>query len=275
MTSAREILLTLSWKYGGDWEAIYRAIQKKEMLSEEIRKEALSKTKSNFLTLVDTLYPYSLQQCFKPPFVLYYYGDIGLLSREYRLTVVGTRTPTDYQKNAVASYVEEAESALSSGVVVVSGMAGGIDQAAMNAAYRKKAPFIGILGGGIDRLYPESARALYEAAKRKEGLVLSEYPLDLAPKPENFLFRNRILAALSDVVLVGGGKNRSGTATTARYALEQGKEILALPCNNTGDDLTNSLIRDGAEIVLSSEDLISSLRSAYRTSGGKAGERSP
>jgi DNA processing protein len=90
--------------------------------------------------------------------------------------------------------------------------------------------------------------------------VVSEYPALGKAKPENFLFRNRLLVGLSETVFVGGGKNRSGTSSSVRIAIENNKEIMALPCNITGDDLTNSLIADGARSVLCAKDIVECLK---------------
>jgi DNA processing protein len=126
-----------------------------------------------------------------------------------------------------------------------------------------KAPIISVIGSGIDNPYPSDNDGIYDYCKSGKGLVISEYPGKVSAKPENFLFRNRLLSSLSEVMFVAGGKNRSGTSSSVRLALEDNREILALPCDITGDDLTNSLISDGALSVLSASDLVNSLKERY------------
>jgi DNA processing protein len=138
-------------------------------------------------------------------------------------------------------------------------MAYGLDQVCMKAAMRVGAPVVSIIGSGIDLPYPSENDGLYDYCKSGKGLVISEYPLTREAQPKNFIFRNRLLAACSPIIFVGGGKNLSGTSATVRMALERGKEITALPCNVTGNDLSNTLIKDGATSILSSEDLIKEL----------------
>ena len=260
MVTAREILLTLSFKYKGDWMKVYEAIKKKEPIKDEEKKEAIDKTKANFVTLVDPDYPEFLKTISQPPFLFYYYGDKSLLLEKYRLTVVGTRHPSLYQTEKVYSLLAEAEKRLNNKIVVVSGMAIGVDASGMRAALACGGKYIGILGSGIDNPYPTANEDLYKLAKQGKGLIISEYPLAEEAKPQNFLFRNRLLAAFSDVLMVGGGKNKSGTSVSVKYALDFNKEVLALPCNVTGDDLTNSLIQDGARSVLGVDDIISALK---------------
>ncbi|MCH3966920.1 MAG: DNA-protecting protein DprA [Bacilli bacterium] len=130
MVTAREILLTLSFKYKGDWMKIYEAIKKKEPIKDEEKKEAIDKTKANFVTLVDPDYPEFLKTISQPPFLFYYYGDKSLLLEKYRLTVVGTRHPSLYQTEKVYSLIAEAEKRLNNKIVVVSGMAIGVDASA-------------------------------------------------------------------------------------------------------------------------------------------------
>jgi DNA processing protein len=255
----RDILLTLSVRYQGEWTRIYDAIKAKEELKAEEIHDAYQKTKANFLTLSDSEYP----ECFKnqcnPPFLLYYYGNKDFLKLKYRLAVIGTRSPTLYQNDTVFSLIQDLEKKFSDKVGIVSGMAKGIDQIAMMAAMERGAPILSVIGSGIDNPYPKENQKIYDYCCSQKGLVLSEYPLSTEAKPENFLFRNRLLASLGNALFVGGGRNRSGSASSVRYALDQNKDVLALPCNITGDDLTNSLISDGARSVLGVHDLADAL----------------
>lgn len=257
---ARDIVLALSIRCHGEWKDIYDIVAKKiQFTDEEFQKEIL-KEKAPFFAITDDEYPDYFKSVYQPPFLLYYYGNLDILTKGPRLTVVGTRKPNDYQNATIPQLLKECFERMKQKLVLVSGMAEGIDALAMRTAISAGVPVIGILGSGIDNPYPESSRDIYDYCRNGNGIILSEYPLKSKPLASHFTFRNRLLAACGHVVFVGGGKNRSGTSATARQALEQGKDILALPCDITGDDLTNSLIRDGARPVLESQDLIDALK---------------
>lgn len=261
--NADDVLLALSVKREGNYSLMISDIKKKVPLTHEEMQAARDLTKANFLTIVDHEYPSCFTMIENPPLILYYYGNFDLLNKPYRLTVVGTRQPTVYQEDTTYKMIQEVEEKTKNRVIICSGMAKGIDQAAMKAAMDVGAPVISIIGSGIDNPYPSENQELYEYCKSDKGLVLSEYPLSQQAKPENFLFRNRLLAAVSQVLFVGGGKSHSGTSATVRYALDDNRDVYALPCNVSGNDLTNSLIQEGAYSALSSMDLIEGLISSY------------
>jgi DNA processing protein len=257
---SREVLLFLSNKFEGEWQKIFDALQKKEIdvTDEEIKKlEAI--TKANYVEITSPMYPDCFKESYNPPFLFYYYGNLDLLNARYRMTCVGTRKPTMYQTDTCDMLIREVEEHFHNEVVIISGMAYGLDQVCMKAAMRVGAPVVSIIGSGIDLPYPSENDGLYDYCKSGKGLVISEYPLTREAQPKNFIFRNRLLAACSPIIFVGGGKNLSGTSATVRMALERGKEITALPCNVTGNDLSNTLIKDGATSIISSEDLIKEL----------------
>lgn len=259
--TTREILLTLSYLCDGDWKKMLDIIQHKKIVpSDEQVLEASSKLKASFITIIDENYPKCLKECNCPPMVLYYYGNINLLENQYKITCVGTRNPTLYQSEKCASLIFDAEKEFNNELCVISGMANGLDQVFMEECMNASAPIISVIGSGIDNPYPKNNNSIYEYCKSGKGLVLSEYPLDINAEKSNFVFRNRLLAALSNILFVGGGKKQSGTSTTVKYALDLGKEVCALPCNVTGDDLTNDIIKSGATSILSSKDLIEEIR---------------
>ena len=258
----RELLLALSYMHQGEWKEMYEDIYQHRPLSQEEIDEAKRNITTPYVTILDEDYPEPLKQSYYPPFLLYYYGNLDLLKKKYRLTAIGTRTPTLYQSDTSYSLLKEVEEHFHNDLVILSGMAKGIDQSCMRAAMDQNAPAVSILGSGIDYPYPKENNGLYDYCK-KEGLILSEYPLDSRPKPEHFVFRNRLLATLSMVVYCGGGKNRSGSMSTIQKAIEAGREICCLPCNVTGDDMTNSLLKDGASSILCASDLIEVLESRY------------
>ena len=265
MLKHREIILYFVLKHQGNWERIYQALEEKDKFDEKEYKKLIS-NQPPFISILDDDYPDSLKRIYRPPFGLFYYGNLDLLKSKYILTSIGTRTPTKYQEQYTYKLIKEVEEHYNSKVTLVSGMAKGLDYISMLAALNTNSPIISVLGNGLDIIYPKESSEIYNYCKNKNGLIISEYPLSYTPEKEDFIKRNRIVAGLSKVIYVGGGKNLSGSSTTIRFALEQNKEILALPCNNTGDDLTNTLISDGAEIVLSSKDIITKLERNYNFS---------
>lgn len=252
----RDLLLTLTIRYQGEWNSIYRALKEKEKVSQEEIYKAYSLIQCPFISILDEKFPPYLSGFRRPPFILFYYGDISLLDTPYRLTCVGTRNPTVYQESKSFELIQEAEEQFQSKLVIVSGMAHGIDQACMQAAMECHAPIISVIGSGIDAPYPSNNNGIYDYCKEGKGLILSEYPLQTKAQPKNFVFRNRLLSAIGQVIYIGGAKKASGTATTVSFALEMGKEVICLPCNVTGDDLTNSLIHDGSKPVLDVQDIV-------------------
>ncbi|MFA6829214.1 MAG: DNA-processing protein DprA [Bacilli bacterium] len=259
-TTVRDVLLYLSVKYQGNWNLMYKAIKNKQPFSNENVTDAYNKTKTEFLALTDENYPEGLKNQPNPPFILYYYGNINLLNEGYRLSSIGTRTPSLYQSDMVYKLIKETERELDNRVVIVSGMAKGLDCSSMKAAMETNAPVISVIGSGINNPYPSENHEIYEYCKSGKGLVLSEYPDMEEAKPDNFVFRNRIIAALGNQMFVEGGSLRSGTSSSVRLALDANKDILALPCNVSGDDLTNVLIQEGARSVLSAKDLVEAIK---------------
>mgnify|MGYP000187174404 FL=1 len=139
-------------------------------------------------------------------------------------------------------------------------MAKGIDGIAMRTAIKNNDNVIAILGSGIDNPYPKENIDIYEYCKTSnKGLILSEYPLDTKPLKENFPIRNRLIAGLCDCVFVPEAKIKSGTSITIKYALDNGKEIFVAPNQLFSNSLNNLLLRDGANICISADDLLDSL----------------
>lgn len=262
---ARRIRVALSKHCKGNWTLRYQKRTKKEARPSEELENAFSDRNCKVLIIGEDGYPDYFTRCQYPPMVRYYYGNLSLLSSRYRLTCVGTRKPTIYQHDTCRKLIEETEEKRNDSVVIVSGRASGLDEACRRAARKRGAPLISVLGSGIDFCYPENNKDIYEYCKSGKGLLISEYPGDLVPNKDNFLFRNRLRAARSEVLFVGGASaKRSGTKATVRYAVDRNKEILALPCNITGDDLTNTIIQEGAQAVLSSQDILDQLKDCYR-----------
>jgi DNA processing protein len=204
----------------------------------------------------DPRYPASLRELYDPPLVLFAKGDLNLLDT-VKLGIVGTRRPTPY---GLAVTERIAADLAAAGLTIVSGMARGIDSVAHNAALRVEGATIAVFGCGLDIIYPAENRSL-AAQIAEKGLLLSEYPMGTPGHPQNFPIRNRIISGMSVGVLVAEGAQYSGSAITAKLAMEQGREVFAIPGNITSKMSwgTNLLIKQGAKLVQSAEDILSEL----------------
>ena len=250
----KEFLVGISVKHNGDWEKIYDAILKKEDIGdEEMILRNISKLESKYITILDDEYPEMLRKSYRPPFVLYYHGDISLLSHyNNMISVIGTRKPTNYGRYATRYFVKE----LSKEKIIVSGMADGIDSFAHSVTLENNGSTIAVLGSGINYIYPSTNEELYKMIK-ENGLIISEYPNSTVPQPNNFIVRNRIIASLSPKLLViEANSNRSGTLTTVRFALMNGKDVLCVPKQVGKYSVCNHLIKDGAQLVDSPSDIL-------------------
>ena len=213
------------------------------------------------LTFSDAAYPGRLKNIYDPPALLYYKGKLPLLDDLLSVAVVGTRDCTPY---GVACAEKLGFGLASGGAVVVSGLAKGIDAAATRGALRAGGVTIGVAGNGLDVHYPYESRYLYEDVAAS-GVLFSEYPPGTEPAPGHFPVRNRILSGLSLAALVVEAPERSGALITANLALEQGRDVFAVPGNidspnSTG---TNALIRDGAKAITGAQDILSEYEGLY------------
>ena len=201
-------------------------------------------------------YPNQLREIYDPPLLLFTKGRLELLDRVI-LGVVGTRRPTPYGIAATERLSAELAAA---GLVIASGMARGIDTAAHRATLDAAGDTVAVFGSGLDHVYPAENRGLAEQVA-EHGLLLSEYPLASPAHPQNFPSRNRIISGLSVGVLVVEGAQYSGSAITARLATEQGRDVFAVPGNITSklSWVPNLLIKQGAKLVQSAEDVLTEL----------------
>ncbi|MCI6357858.1 MAG: DNA-processing protein DprA [Erysipelotrichaceae bacterium] len=252
MLKARDVLLYFSLKYIGDWDKIYSAIRNKEKFDENEYILLKSEVKSNYITMLDDEYPESLKNIHKPPFVIYYYGDINLLKNDKLITIVGSRDYSEYGEYCCVSITKEL---VTKGYVVVSGLARGIDVIAHNVALENEGKTIAILGSGIDYCYPKQNSKTYEQIKEK-GLLMSEYPNNFTAIKENFPKRNRILAGLSPNLFAPEFKINSGTSITISLALSYGKNIFCPPHPISSMTGNNILIKEGAMLVETANDII-------------------
>lgn len=242
-----ELLVYLSVIYQGDYRKILRALQTKERPEQSRIHATIRGLKSSWTTLISNDYPEQLKNISNPPFVLFYYGNLAL-TKQPMIGMVGMRQPTEYGKKMAFQFAQD----LSQRFVIVSGLAKGIDTYSHLGASMTRT--VAVLGCGIDYCYPASNYGLYKELK-KHGLVISEYPQDIAPKKYYFPWRNRLIAGLSNALVVVQAKAKSGTMTTVSHALEQGKSIYAVPCRIGDPEGTLCLLQDGAILLNDSKML--------------------
>jgi DNA processing protein len=208
-------------------------------------------------------YPQRLLEIYDPPPMLYVRGNPGALNN-HCISMVGTRRPTPYG-NQVAERL--GQDLAQRGLTIVSGLARGIDSSAHTGACRaSQGAAVGVLGTGVDVIYPKENRKLF-AEVEKRGALISEFPLGSHPAPENFPVRNRIVAGISLGVVIVQGAQYSGSLITARLGMEFGREVYGVPGNVTADVsfAPNQLIKQGAKLVTSWEDVIEELPTEVRT----------
>jgi DNA processing protein len=207
-------------------------------------------------------YPEQLREIYDPPPVLWVRGDLRLLSRP-AIAVVGTRHPTPYG-TGVAEML--ARDLAARGLLIVSGMARGIDSCAHKGALAARMPTVAVWGTGIDVVYPKENKKLADEILALGGAIVCEQPMGTFPAPQNFPRRNRILSGLCLAVLVVEAGENSGTRVTARCAAEQNRDLFAVPGNvtNKGSWTPNTLIKQGAKLVATWEDVWEELPSQVR-----------
>ena len=207
-------------------------------------------------------YPERLKEIYDPPPVLWVRGAVNLLSRP-AIAVVGTRHPTPYG-SGIAEMLSRDLAVRR--LLIVSGMARGIDSCAHRGALSARMPTLAVWGTGIDVVYPKENKKLAEEILAAGGAIVSEVPMGTFPAPQNFPRRNRILSGLSVAVLVVEAAENSGTRVTARCAAEQNRDLFAVPGNvtNKGSWTPNTLIKQGAKLVATWEDVWEELPSQVR-----------
>lgn len=218
--------------------------------------QAIRRAGAVALTLDDPRYPEVFRVVSEPPYLLFTAGRLEHLALP-AVAVVGTRSPTRYGREAAAKFGAGLAGA---GYAVVSGMARGVDSAAHEAALSAGGVTIGILGHGIDVVYPPESRPLFMRV-RERGLLISEFAPAEKPRAGNFPRRNRLISALCQGVVVVEMGLKSGAQHTVNFALEQGKEVMAVPgaIDSPQSEGTNQLIRDGARAVTCVEEVIEEL----------------
>lgn len=216
----------------------------------------LSNNNIGYLTIFDNEYPYLLKQIHNPPFVLYTIGNHSLLKNSC-LAIVGSRKGNIYARKTIEILLPPL---IEKEINIVSGLARGVDTIAHQSTINFGGNTISILGSGFFHIYPQENKGLAENMK-KDHLLISEYPPQIKPQKWHFPMRNRIISGLSIGTLIIQAEERSGSLITADYALQEGREVFAVP-GSMFDPMskgTNMLIQQGAKLVLSGEDIINEL----------------
>ncbi|HXZ78378.1 MAG TPA: DNA-processing protein DprA [Terriglobales bacterium] len=208
---------------------------------------------AEIITLSDDAYPSPLRQIYDPPVCLYVIGNKGIIGSA-GIAVIGTRHPTPY---GIGMASRLSCDLAARGIIIISGMARGVDSAAHRGAIEAKGKTVAVFGTGVDVIYPRENQKLSEQILALGGALISEFPLGTFAAPQNFPIRNRIISGLSIGVLVIEAGEYSGTRITARCALEQGREVFAVPGNVTNKNSwgPNTLIKQGAKLTATWEDV--------------------
>ena len=257
---SRTLLIYLAVKHEGDIDKILSDLVLKNI--DIPYEEAIKVCKSlpcKAITLVDYDYPQRLKEVFKPPIVLFYYGDISLIDKVC-VGVVGSRSYDDWGKKCTEVVVQD----FSKEAVVVSGLAKGIDAIAHHAAISNGGRTIAVLGSGIDNCYPSENQELYEEIK-KNHLLISEYPFHVNPDSKHFPMRNRIIAGLSYALYVPQiNTYTSGTNITINLANGLGQEIFVAAYPPHSQTVNNQLINEGATAVDSGQQIMDEIKKQYK-----------
>ena len=203
-------------------------------------------------------YPKQLREIYNPPKRIYAIGNIEILNK-VGIAIVGSRKATEYGKKVAFRLSKDLSER---DIVIISGLAKGIDSHAhIGSLNVQNGKTIAVLGSGIKVIYPKENIELARQIVRKDGCIISEYPPDETPNKSNFPERNRIISGLSKGVVIVEASEKSGALITADFALEQGREVFAVPGNiySTTSVGTNKLIQQGAKLVMAVEDILSEI----------------
>jgi DNA processing protein len=233
--------------------------------SAELAREEIARASAAGVALIsmhDPSYPQRLKEIYDPPLVLYVRGNPETLTRP-GIAMVGTRHPTPYGMGMAERLACDLAA---QGLVIISGMARGVDTASHRGAISTKGRTLAVFGTGVDVIYPKENSRLSEQILALDGALISEFPLGTHPAPQNFPIRNRILSGMSLGVLVVEAAEYSGTRITARCALEQNRDVFAVPGNVTNKNSwgPNTLIKQGAKLVATWEDVWEDLPAEVR-----------
>ena len=228
-----------------------------ESMDWDLEIKRLQEQKVKVLTILDGAYPQRLKEIYLPPIVLFYRGNLSLVNQR-AVAIVGSRDHSKYAKDCIHELIPVL---VNDDIVVISGLARGVDTLAHEATLKANGSTIAVIGSGLNVVYPSENSKLYDLIA-KRGLILSEYPLQSRPLKFHFPYRNRIIAGLSHGVCVIEAKEKSGSLITANLALSENREVFAVPGSifSIHSKGTNSLIEAGACLVSSGETITKNLK---------------
>jgi DNA processing protein len=231
--------------------------EKRKNIDPELEMEKLEKIQAKIITILDSNYPKLLKEIYAPPPLLYYLGSLDI-NNDFLLAVVGSRKISQYGKQVTSDLVSQL---CQQGLSIVSGLALGVDACAHQTALDYEAKTIAVLGSGLNQIYPAANRNLAQRIIASGGAVISEFPLAMLPYKSNFPRRNRIISGLSLGTLIPEASIKSGALITARFALEQNREVFAVPGSIYSDRSAgpNHLIKFGAKMITSAQEILETL----------------
>jgi DNA processing protein len=222
-----------------------------DLAKKEIERAKKENTKIYFIK--DKEFPEKLKVISYAPLFLYVKGE--LLKDKNLIAIIGSRKPTSYGKEVAYKFSKKLAE---NGVGIVSGLARGIDSISHKGALDGNGYTIGVLGCGVNIIYPAENRELFERIIKSGGAIISEFPFDTKPRKENFPMRNRIISGLCEGIVVIEAGKKSGTLITAKWALNQGREVFAIPGSifSSQSEGTHYLIKEGANVITSPEEIL-------------------
>ena len=231
--------------------------EKRQGITPDLELKKIEKLNIKIVTILDEAYPKALKQAYGCPPLLYYFGNLDL-NNDYCLAVVGTRKITPYGQRVTQDLVKELAG---TGITIVSGLALGVDACAHQTTLDSNGKTIAVLGSGLDQIYPSANRQLAQKIIESGGAVISEFPLGTPPYKSNFPLRNRIISGLSLGTLITEAGIKSGALITGQFALEQNREVFAVPGNiySLTSAGPNQLIKLGAKMVIQASDILETL----------------
>lgn len=254
----RDELLKISWLNKNNINSILHEDVRQKVI---LHIEYMNKNEINIIPILDYRYPKILKNIYDPPLYLYVKGNDSIFNN-MSIGIVGCRECTEYGKNAAKYF---AYNLSKKGMVIISGLAKGIDSFSHIGALEANEKTVAIVGNGLDYIYPKENTFLENEIINKGGAIVSEYCIGTKPNKYNFPARNRIISGMSTGIIVIEAKRKSGTLITVDFALEQGRDVFVIPGNINSENSigTNELIKQGAIPVTKYEDIVNNMNKKY------------
>lgn len=247
-----DVLLYFALKYDGDFDHIYKALETKETVDNELFIQLKKKIKSKYTTIISPDYPSNLKTISCPPFVLFYYRNLSLLNNKI-FAMVGDKEVSNNSKNAISDIVKNI---VLNNHTILSDLDNNTSEYIHKTVISNNGETIAVIGSGIDNYIKKDVQKLYTEIK-KHHLIISEYPNDFTPKQIHFIRKNRLISALSQKLIVAECSDTSTIMTTVNFSLDYGKDIFCIPVSmDNNKNGTNLLIKNGAKLITSITDVL-------------------